>query len=222
MAEDQSIKLHGNTANLVGDRFDRLVVISFARHTERHEVLWNCLCECGNTHQATTASLNRGNVRSCGCLIGDFNRSNSTHGRSKTPEYYAWRNIIARCCNRKDAAYHNYGARGITVCDAWLSSFEAFLADMGERPSARHSIERKDNEQGYSPENCEWTTRKKQCRNRRSNRLWTFDGITLCVSEWAERLGVQHAALMGRFHSGWSIEKILTTPVRVHRQQKTQ
>ena len=118
----------------------------------------------------------------------------------------------ARCSSPSNTAYLNYGARGIRV-DARWDDFETFLADMGRRPSAEYSIERRDGTLGYSPENCYWATIKQQNRNTARNRFLTFEGETLTVAEWAERKGMTYGALSNRIRDGWSTEDALTIPV---------
>jgi hypothetical protein len=139
---------------------------------------------------------------------------------TETPEYEIWCGIKKRCSNPQTLAYKNYGGRGITICERWQDSFEAFFADMGPRPSPQHSIERKNNALGYSPNNCIWATATIQGRNKRTNRLLTLHGQTFCLQEWAERTGLSHNTILRRKLLGWSDEKALTTPVRImHKRQ---
>jgi hypothetical protein len=122
--------------------------------------------------------------------------------------------MVQRCCNPKHKNFRHYGGRGITVCDRWRTNFEVFLEDMGPRPSAKHSIERKDNNGNYEPGNCVWATQREQSRNKRTNRLVEFGGQTLCVEEWAAKLGLTSKAIHHRLDRGWSIDKALTTPLQ--------
>ncbi len=135
------------------------------------------------------------------------------------PEYNTWEGIKQRCHNPNEKRYAEYGGRGITVCVRWRESFEAFLADVGSRPSPEHSLDRLDNDRGYEPGNVRWATRSQQQRNRRTtNHRLTFRGETRCVTEWAEILGISERTLRARAVRGWSAERALTTPVqpRVH------
>ena len=117
-----------------------------------------------------------------------------------------------RCINSKVTSYKNYGARGIKVCDRWLK-FENFLADMGERPSDQHSIERIDNDGNYEPSNCKWATRAEQVNNKRNTRNITANGETLTLAEWARRLGCTHTAIIRRISTGMPEEIAVTKAI---------
>lgn len=137
-------------------------------------------------------------------------RDYTTHSMSGTPEYRAFHGMHDRCRRSKNASYDRYGGRGITVCVEW-QSFEAFYLDMGPRPSANHSLERVNNELGYSKSNCCWATPAEQSRNKRTSHLITFNGTTQCVTDWANQFGIPPSTLMRRLKRGWSIEEALTT-----------
>lgn len=171
-------------------------------------------CACGRERVVAVSDYLRGKslgCKQCGSVsVGNKNRR---HGMFGTREYATWVAIIQRCTNPNLQTWDNYGGRGIRVCDRWLNSFEAFFEDMGPRPSAAHSIERVDNNLGYSPENCKWATPDEQGKNRRCNVFLTFRGETLCLEDWARRLGISSTALryrLGRWK--WPLEKALTTP----------
>lgn len=136
-------------------------------------------------------------------------------------EYCAWRAMRARCLNPNEAEFVRYGARGISVCDRWLvgegrmDGFVCFLADMGERPTNRHSLDRIDNDGGYSPENCRWTDRHTQARNIRTNHHVTYKGKRMTVVEAAEAFGLTYHCLWARLsRPGWTVERALKTPMR--------
>lgn len=137
-----------------------------------------------------------------------------TVGYRTTTEYRIWQQMIARCRNPRHPRYADYGGRGIDVCDRWFQSLEAFIQDMGRRPSAAHSLDRKDNSFGYAPDNCRWATRTEQSRNRRNNLLVTREEETLPLSVWADRLGLPYSTIRRRIRVlGWSAEEALSTPV---------
>lgn len=178
-----------------------------------------CRCECGTVREFRKRHVLSHKTRSCGCLLREKIAtgclSRKTHGRTRTPEYNAWNHIISRCTNPKDPRYKNYGGRGIKMCDRWRSSFEHFLADVGDRPTSKHSIDRwPDNDGNYEPGNVRWATRQQQSRNRTDNRLVTFDGRTQTMADWAEEIGMTQWALSQRLNRlGWSLERALTTPL---------
>jgi len=119
-----------------------------------------------------------------------------------------------RCYNENDKGYKNYGARGIKVCARWLESFENFIADMGHKPTPKHSIERMNNNGDYCPENCKWGTRKEQNSNRRNTRRLEYNGENLTVAEWSEKTGMQYETILSRVKKGWSPSDIIGKPVR--------
>lgn len=137
------------------------------------------------------------------------------HGKTFTHEYVSWNSMKDRCYNKNHIAYHNYGGRGIAVCDRWFNSFENFLEDMGERPKPNYSLHRIDNDGNYCPENCRWATAKEQKAHTRSSHMVTFNNKTQCLSAWADELGMARTTLDMRINKyKWSIERALTRKVR--------
>lgn len=137
---------------------------------------------------------------------------NYKHGRNGTSEYNIWLSIKARCERETSSAFPDYGGRGILLCERW-QEFANFFSDMGEQPSSAHSIERKDNNGGYSPENCVWATKTEQGRNKRNNVLLTVDGETHPISTWAERYGLKYQTLHMRIRKGWPADAAVKTPI---------
>jgi hypothetical protein len=123
-----------------------------------------------------------------------------------------------RCFNPKEKDFPHYGGRGITVCERWRNSFEAFLADMSESPGKGYSIERIDTNGNYEPTNCRWATQREQINNRRMTKRLTFQGETMAVADWARRIGCPRHLLHGRIKLGWSVEEILSRPARRRRK----
>lgn len=156
---------------------------------------WECICDCGKTVVVRQTNLRTGHTTSCGCSRKGVNR---THGMSKTSTSKSWEGMRQRCYNPNNNSYHRYGGRGITVCERWRESFENFLEDMGPAPEG-HSIERKDNNGNYEPDNCRWANKREQSLNRRTSRLVTAHGRTLTIKEWADLCGLPYLPLYKKF-----------------------
>ena len=196
----------------VGQRFGRLVVVG-ERIIKRQKSHWPCKCDCGNSKVVYGYHLTTGKTASCGC----YGKTHAiTHGRKNTQEWDAWKRMRQRCYVENTTGYEYYGGRGITVCDRWLKGengigpFECFFADMGLRPSPKHSLDRKDNEKNYTPENCHWATKAQQVRNRRNTRTVIFNGRTISLGELAEMNNLNWETLYSRIiNCGWSVERAL-------------
>lgn len=205
--------------DLSGKVFGRLTVIR--RHPENKwgGTAWECNCSCGNLAIVAGGDLRKKTkpTRSCGCLAKETARDLlTTHGRTNTREFNIWSGMLSRCYDHNYPSFKNWGGRGIEVCSRWRESFESFLEDMGESPPG-YCIDRIDNNLGYTPGNCRWSSYKENNNNRRSNRRITFKGETMNVGQWAARLNMPYATLSTRLNKlGWSDEKALSTPVKAH------
>lgn len=180
-----------------GQRFAKLLVLGLSPRTDQR--LWRCACDCGEVTEVRAGNLLSGRTRSCGCLKADILRTyppRLTHGMAGSPEHKIWKGMIRRCYNPNTKSYRDYGLRGITVCDRWRRDFAAFYADMGPRPSPRHSIERLDNGSGYRPDNCAWATKETQARNTRTVRL---NAEAVKVIRFMLRRGMQ-PCILARLH----------------------
>lgn len=203
-----------NSINITGQRFGRLVALGPVGKTPDAKIKWLCQCDCGNCTTAVAAGLRNGHTRSCGCLYRETAK-NMTHGMANDPLHDNWCSIIQRCENPSNRDFANYGGRGITIAEEWRHDFKTFhnyvsqLPDFGE---GGRSLDRIDNNLGYSPGNVRWATRAEQNRNRRDNRWITYDDRTQCLSDWAKEFGIGHATLRHRIRRGWSAERALTTP----------
>lgn len=206
---DQSVKpRHGGTLplDLCGVRFGKLVPRVFQRD-QRGGVRWQCDCDCGAVVSVASKNLLSGGTKSCGCRRHE--PIQATHGMHGTSTYNTWASMMQRCSNPRARFYSRYGGRGISVCGRW-TSFENFYADMGPRPSTKHSIDRVDNDGNYEPGNCRWATRFEQARNRGNNHRLTLGGETMTMTEWAERTGLNCPTIRRRLKLGWSTEDALT------------
>lgn len=218
MADTNPTPRFNRINNLAGRTFTRLIVANMADHPTGGKVYWNCICHCGYPKIVVVQSskLISGNTQSCGCLQRERTaEAKTTHGLSKTRVHTAWSNMKNRCQNPRNRNYYKYGARGITVCERW-QTFENFLADMGEPPSPKHSIDRyPDNGGNYEPGNVRWATAKEQGNNQRTNHLITLNGETLTMQQWCEKLDIKQGTLSKRINRlHWSTQKALTTPIR--------
>ncbi len=199
---------------LCGKIFGRLEVIGETPIRKGKRLAWLCQCSCGVTCEILAESLNAGRTQSCGCLHKELAAQRQyKHGGKGSEEYLIWKGMKQRCENPRNPNYKNYGARGITICAAWRTSFATFLHDMGPRPSPQHSLDRQDGAGNYTPENCRWATPLMQARNTRRNRLITHNDRTMTLSMWAEETGIAYAVLFARLDRlGWDIPRALTTP----------
>jgi len=187
--------------NLIGHVYGRLTVIAKAPNQRGvNNSIWLCRCECGNVKTFRADVLRRPNppgrvagAVSCGCYKREvISKMMTTHGFSNTSEYHIWHTMKKRCECSTHPAYKNHGGRGIIVCDRWRNSFDNFYADMGQRPSKRHTLDRIDNNGPYSPENCRWATPEMQGRNKRTNRMVEIDGVSFCVADWCRLMGISN------------------------------
>lgn len=200
--------------DLTGMRFGRLVAISPAPNKDRR-TMWLCKCDCGNTCTVRTDYLKNGMTKSCGCYQKDARYTNHLiHGLTDHPIMRTYRHMLSRCYNPNVPNYDRYGGRGITICDEWREDFMSFYTwSILNGWAEGLSIDRIDNDKGYSPENCRWTTMDVQANNKSLNRKITYGGKTLTVSEWAKECNIPYFTLYARFKSGWPAEEALTKPV---------
>lgn len=205
--------------DLVGRRYGMLVVEAFAGRAEgRGEAYWRCKCDCGAKATPAGNSLKTGASKSCGCGIRrGLLKANTTHGKTRTPEYRVWSGMLTRCYNKKEKAYQHYGARGITVCARWQgkNGFVNFIADMGQRPSGEHWIEREKNDVGYRPDNCVWATRAIQVANKRNTIRVQLGGRTTSLKAACRELGLNYYSIRSRMQrKGMTFRQAISAPFR--------
>ena len=183
-----------------GQRFGRLVVVKNVEPDKYGASRYLCKCDCGGERVVGISKLKSGDTFSCGC-------AKTKHGGARRsghePLFVIWTGMKRRCYNANDASYKNYGERGITVCREWKNDYAAFrdwALNNGYRKGLE--IDRRDNNEGYSPDNCRWVTVKENCRNKRNNRNITINGETKCVSSWAEDVGIRPSLI-----SSWIYRK---------------
>jgi hypothetical protein len=163
--------------DLVGQTFERLTVLK-----RDHGKYWLCQCSCGETTIVAGYRLKSGHTRSCGCFRRECTtQKNLRHGLAtrrggREPEYIAWQNMKKRCLDKNSVDYKNYGGRGITVSAEWLNDYPKFRADMGAKPTPKHTLERVNNNGGYMKSNCKWATRKEQAANQRPRLMHSKQG----------------------------------------------
>jgi hypothetical protein len=196
--------------DLTGETFGRLKVIGLRTWQESGRRMWACVCECGEKVSVSTKSLRNGSKQSCGCLHRERTKlANTTHGQSvgykRSREFTQWHNMMNRCSNAKSDRWKSYGERGVEVCERW-TTFENFLLDMGKCPEGL-TLERSDVNDGYSPDNCVWATRKMQSRNKTNTKWVTYQGVTKCLADWCEELGLKYGTVNYRLRSGWTSDE---------------
>ncbi len=176
------------------------------------------MCQCLKRTVIDCHSVKSGKTKSCGCLAIETTVERSMrHGHAENSRqsgaYKSWSCMKRRCTTPHDEHWQWYGGRGISVCDRWMNSFEAFLKDMGERPEMA-TLDRIDANGNYEVQNCRWATNTEQQRNRRNNRILTAFGKSMCVSEWANYTGILKSTIKERLKRGWPVEEVLAKPVR--------
>lgn len=204
-----------------GDRFGKLVVQGPGDKDRYRQATVRCLCDCGRLRDCKASELRKGLAVTCARCPKPQHQNNkaavraakTTHGATGTTEWHIWSGIRRRCLDPKDKAFDRYGGRGITVCPEWAASFEAFLRDMGARPSKRHTIERRNNNEGYGKANCYWATWEQQNRNRRTVLVDPASGRPLI--EIAQERGLNWPIVRERISKrGWTIDRAMAEPKR--------
>lgn len=195
--------------DITGKKFGTRTVKRRAKNDKWGHPRWKSVCQCGST--SITSKSNLLKSESCGCLAREQSSTRmKTHGLTNSSEFSSWNSMVTRCTNKKRDAYEKYSKLGI--CEKWVNSFSAFIADMGMKPGRDYSIERIDNKKGYFPENCKWATRMEQGANMETNLTITHNGITMTASNWSRSLGAEKGLVRDRIARGWSNKRAVMTP----------
>lgn len=220
---DSKKTMRPGAIDISGKRYGYLTVIrqeeSIRRGTKKAYAAWLCRCDCGEELIVKGQKLRAGNVKACG-RNGHYWRNRLIDGGAAgTPEYNVWSNMRERCYSPRHRNYKNYGGRGITICERWLV-FSNFLADMGPRPSLKHSIDRIDINGNYDPGNCRWATNREQQRNCRDTIYVLYGGNRRKLVELCEELGLKREVVHGRLKMGWKLYDALYVPVATYRRRE--
>lgn len=177
--------------------------------------MYRCQCDCGNIGTVRSSNLRDGRSSSCGCLAKELvSLRSKTHGMSNSRIFGIWAGMIARCYSPGDYHYKWYGARGIDICDEWRDCFQNFYDwSIKNGYDESKSIDRIDNNKGYCPNNCRWASYKEQMRNTSRNHMICYDNQERCLTEWAEIAGIPESTFRSRMKRGWSMERIMNTPL---------
>lgn len=202
----------GRIKDLTNQRFGRLIALKNVGTDNKYSILWECVCDCGNTIVVPSRELLREHKKSCGCIKETYKIK---HGYSKHPLYDCWVSMKARCNNKRNPKYSSYGERGISVCEEWENSFCSFLEwSLQNGYNQNLTLDRIDNNKGYYPENCRWTTRKVQQNNTRHNRYIEYNGETKTLAQWCELLNLKYSTMNNRFLHGYTPKEAFETPIK--------
>jgi hypothetical protein len=207
--------------DLTNQRFGRWTVIKRVNKYKKHDSFWLCKCDCGNEKIVSARILKCGDSSSCGCYSDEVRRLKKTHGLGDSPVYFVHRNMLERCFNPEHEAYKNYGGRGITICDEWLSLtiFHAWATKSGYKKGL--TLDRIDNNGNYEPDNCRWATPTEQGNNKRDNVFITLNGESRTIAEWVRLLNIPRHVINARIKKGKSPEEILAPYTKKVRYFKT-
>lgn len=193
-----------------GNRYGNWVVQAFAGRDGRKATQWLCKCDCGTERIVVVGSLTQRKSTSCGCMAVELRSKKMVkHGMASTPTYKSWHAMIQRTEGK--GGHESYPLRNIDVCNDW-KVFDRFFADMGTRPDGK-TLDRIDNSNGYSKENCRWATPKEQSNNRGDNRIVHYKGISRTITEIGREFSINVNTIRGRLRLGWSVEKAIEQPV---------
>lgn len=204
----------------IGEKFNKLIILDSAgviKYGNHSKSLVKCKCDCGNIIICRLASLKNNHTKSCGCIKEKWIRKVGIieSRRNYNLLFSIWSSMILRCNNPKDESYCNYGGRGIKVCCLWETGFDNFYKWALSNGYKRGlELDRIDNNKGYYPENCRWTSRSINMRNKRNNKILCYNGMKKCIADWADYTHIPDGIIRNRLQLGWSIKKSLETPIK--------
>lgn len=204
-------KTRTNLKNEKGKEYGQLKVLCRARNGNKGLAKWKCRCSCGRVIVTSGNSLRGGKTSCRSCVRAKRKYPRSIVSKELKSTYAAWGNMIQRCKN-----HPRYRNRGIKVCQRWKQSFANFLEDMGEKPSLELELERRNNDEGYSPENCKWATRKEQTRNTSRNHKITIQGVTKTITDWCLFYGTNYSTAIQRIKWGWDAKRAVKAKPKPH------
>lgn len=211
----------GKFIDIAGNKFNRLTALKRVGISNSRKTIWLCKCECGNYTNVTEDNLKQGNVKSCGCLRGDFNRSRATHRKSNTRLYNTWRNMKARCKCPTNPYYKNYGGRGIQLYNDWakFENFYNWSIENGYKDNL--TIDRVNVNGNYEPNNCKWIPLSKQAYNKRDSLLFTINGEQKCLAEICKEYNVKYTTIYRRVTIGkMDIEDALAKSIKKRNEKE--
>lgn len=200
--------------DMTGFRVGKLEVIEYVE-TRSNQAYWLCKCDCGNSKIVRGSHLRLGDVKSCGCLRSEENKSRATHNLSRDRLYNIYHSMLKRCYSINNCSYSHYGGRGISVCEEWLNKtngFNNFYSwSMENGYTVQKSLDRIDVNKSYCPDNCRWASAKEQANNRTNTTRIEYQGKNLTPSEWSAITGIDRQVILNRYKKGVSIEKVFDT-----------
>lgn len=208
--------MRGNSADMIGKSFGKLTVVSCVGKNKHRQLMYECLCECGNKSVVVGNDLRSGHTTNCGCVRKQkLVERNYKHGGRYTRLYSIWRSMLNRCNNPKNINYKYYGGKGITVCDEWVRDFSVFQEwALSNGYVEGLTIDRINNNESYCPSNCHFITMFDQSRNKSTTHNITINGVQHCLTDWANIMGISEGTICTRIRRGWSEEVAVTTPVK--------
>lgn len=217
---NSSYELEQKIKNSIGQKFGKLTIVDISHKPNDGKTYVKCCCDCGNFVDVLPNQLFREQIKSCGCSKNNneiLKNSKSTSsgnykdGRTKHPLYGVWKQMLDRCENPSAKHYDRYGGRGIKVCDEWHDfwKFVEWSDSVGGRPKG-YTLDRKDNDGNYCSENCRWASWETQTRNKSSNIVIEYNGVSKTLVEWSDEIGINHQTLLNRLNRGWSVDRAFT------------